>query len=297
MLMERDILLWAGFSQVPCLLWKRADGYFQGLRPPALSFILMAVRIGQAVGALCPASGKEGKTGREERMEKKWGSRMGGDVRNKRRKNRRGRNSRRQKRDGGVCRKRHRRYRQPATGGAAVPSGLMEELKETLAEYITRTLGIHPGKRILLSGKSERGLMDLWKGEYGVYDGFIIRWTEPGSGGENGPAFRPEKEFPEAVPPPRRYGIRCRKEEYRDFTDIIIEYVRTHYAEGGAESEMDCRTAGVSEYEDYVSKRFAQRTGCKFYSLSELYPGKRQSSCWNQPRQAAKARRPRWVTE
>lgn len=34
------------------------------------------------------------------------------------------------------------------TGGAAVPSGLMEELKETLAEYITRTLGIHPEKRI-----------------------------------------------------------------------------------------------------------------------------------------------------
>lgn len=33
------------------------------------------------------------------------------------------------------------------TGGAAVPSGLMEELKETLAEYITRTLGIHPEKR------------------------------------------------------------------------------------------------------------------------------------------------------
>ena len=33
------------------------------------------------------------------------------------------------------------------TGGAAVPSGLMEELKETLAEYITRTLGIHPEKK------------------------------------------------------------------------------------------------------------------------------------------------------
>lgn len=42
------------------------------------------------------------------------------------------------------------------TGGAAVPSGLMEELKETLAEYITRTLGIHPEKKNLLSGKSER---------------------------------------------------------------------------------------------------------------------------------------------
>ena len=84
------------------------------------------------------------------------------------------------------------------TGGAAVPSGLMEELKETLAEYITRTLGIHPEKRICCP-VNLRGLMGFMEREYGVYDGFYYtlgrNWFRREKMGLHS---RPEKEFPEA---------------------------------------------------------------------------------------------------
>lgn len=148
------------------------------------------------------------------------------------------------------------------TGGAAVPSGLMEELKETLAEYITRTLGIHPEKRICCP-VNLRGLMGFMEREYGVYDGFYYtlgrNWFRREKMGLHS---RPEKEFPEAACLPADTDT-LQEEEYRDFTDIIIEYVRTHYAEEGLNLKW---IAGQLVFlnEDYVSKRFAQRTGCKF---------------------------------
>ena len=69
---------------------------------------------------------------------------------------------------------------------------------------------------------------------------------------------RPEKEFPEAVCLPADTDT-LQEEEYRDFTDIIIEYVRTHYAEEGLNLKW---IAGQLVFlnEDYVSKRFAQRS-------------------------------------
>ncbi|WP_320918893.1 response regulator transcription factor [Eisenbergiella porci] len=262
MLMERDILLWAGFSQVPLpAVGRGLMDIFQGCAAGRLSFIPVAVRIGQAVGGFYVLQREGGKNGPGRENEKEMGSRMGGDVRNKE-----GRIA-----EGGIAGGRSGMGAYAGngtedtgshTGGAAVPSGLMEELKETLAEYITRTLGIHPEKRICCP-VNLRGLMGFMEREYGVYDGFYYtlgrNWFRREKMGLHS---RPEKEFPEAVCLPADTDT-LQEEEYRDFTDIIIEYVRTHYAEEGLNLKW---IAGQLVFlnEDYVSKRFAQRAGCKF---------------------------------
>ena len=105
--------------------------------------------------------------------------------------------------------------------------------------------------------------MGFMEREYGVYDGFYYtlgrNWFRREKMGLHS---RPEKEFPEAVCLPADTDT-LQEEEYRDFTDIIIEYVRTHYAEEGLNLKW---IAGQLVFlnEDYVSKRFAQRAGCKF---------------------------------
>lgn len=210
MLMERDMLLWAGFSQVPLpAVGRGLMDIFQGCASGRLTFIPVVVRIGQAVGGF---------------------------------------------------------YVLQRESGAVLPAGLAQELPEglteTLAEYITRTLGIHPEKRICRP-VNLRGLMGFMEREYGVYDGFYYtlgrNWIRREKMGLHS---RPEKEYPEAVPLPADAET-LPEEEFRDFTDIIIEYVRTHYAEEGLNLKW---IAGQLVFlnEDYVSKRFAQRTGCKF---------------------------------
>lgn len=156
MLMERDILLWAGFSQVPLpAVGRGLMDIFQGCAAGRLTFIPVAVRIGQAVGGFYVLQREGGKNGPGRENEKEMGSRMGGRCKKQRRKNRRGRNSRRQKRNGGVCRKRHRRYRQPyrRSGCTFRTDGGTEG---NIGGIHYPHAGHPSGKKNLLSGKSER---------------------------------------------------------------------------------------------------------------------------------------------
>ncbi|MFR9235265.1 MAG: response regulator, partial [Eisenbergiella massiliensis] len=83
MLMERDILLWAGFSQVPLpAVGRGLMDIFQGCAAGRLTFIPVAVRIGQAVGGFYVLQREGGKNGPGRENEKELGSRLGGDVRN-----------------------------------------------------------------------------------------------------------------------------------------------------------------------------------------------------------------------
>ncbi|WP_455615577.1 response regulator transcription factor [Eisenbergiella sp.] len=253
MLMERDILLWAGFSQVPLpAVGRGLMDIFQGCAAGRLTFIPVVVRIGQAVGGFYVLQREGGGNGPERNGGRENGEDKGSGT------------------DTGSKTGAYAGNGTEDTGshaiGTALPAGLTQELieglTEILSEYITRTLGIHPEKRICCP-VNLRGLMGFMEREYGVYDGFYYtlgrNWFRREKMGLHS---RPGKDCPEAVPLPAGAET-LQEEEYRDFTDIIIEYIRTHYAEEGLNLKW---IAGQLVFlnEDYVSKRFAQRTGCKF---------------------------------
>lgn len=60
------------FPGAPACCGKRLMDIFQGCAAGRLTFIPVAVRIGQAVGGFYVLQREGGKTGREERMKKKW---------------------------------------------------------------------------------------------------------------------------------------------------------------------------------------------------------------------------------
>lgn len=145
---------------------------------------------------------------------------------------------------------------------------LLEELYAKLLFQLQRSFGISPRD----GGFQEvnlRTLMTYMEAEYGAYSGFYYTlgqdWIYREKIRLNTLAGKEEKEETVSLPVEGTLS----EEQYHDFTDIIIEHVRQHYADEELNLKWIAREL-VFLNEDYVSKRFLQRTGFKFTTYLNL---------------------------